>query len=292
MFELPEPIQNFLVKLTSDTRLPAYMLVKQDGNLLSCGGMLSAYGIDNLKEDQRIGDQVIFLEGLIPLSSSPLFLPHLQTDKGLAADIYLFNGDEGVWILMLDATSEVRKRKPLQQKAHDLSLTLSELERSEAELLQEKEELETLVDDRTLELARMNLQLKLELQEKQKIENALRESETKFRRLYESNMIGIMFCDANGIVTDANDVFLQMIGYERIDLLSGKIRWEEITTVESRGLDSESLEELRFRGAYTPTEKTFICKDGSKVNLLFGAALIAGEQQQAVCFALNMNSQE
>jgi PAS domain S-box-containing protein len=192
--------------------------------------------------------------------------------------------------LLLDATSEVRKRKPLQQKAHELSLTLSELERNEAELLQEKEELETLVDDRTLELARMNLQLKLELQEKQKVENALRESEAKFRRLYESNMIGIMFCDAKGIVTDANDVFLQMIGYKRIDLLSGRIRWDEITTAESRGLDSESLEELRFRGAYTPTEKTFICKDGSQIKLLFGAALITGEQQ-TVCFALNMNQE-
>jgi PAS domain S-box-containing protein len=291
MFEIPEPIQKFLVKLTSDTRLPAYLFVKNDGSLSAWGGMLSAYGIDNLKQDQRIGEQVIFLEGLIPLSSSPLFLPHLQTDNGLATDIYLFNGDEGVWILMLDATSEVRKRKPLQQKAHDLSLSLSELERSEAELLQEKEELETLVGDRTLELARMNLQLKLELQEKQKIENALRESETKFRRLYESNMIGIMFCDANGVVMDANDVFLQMIGYERIDLLSEKICWDEITTPDSRHIDSESFEELRFRGAYTPKEKTFICKDGSQITLLFGAALITGEQKQTVCFALNMNPQ-
>lgn len=292
MFELPEPVQKFVVKLVSDTRLPAYLLVQNDGVLKAWGGMLTAYGIDNLEPDKPIGEQVYFLEGMIPLSTSPLLLPHLQTEEGFAADVYLFNGVDSVWVLLLDATSEVRKRKPLQQKAHELSLSVSELERTEAELLQEKEELESLVDDRTLELARMNLQLKLELQEKEKIENALRDSETKFRRLYESNMIGIMFRDANGVVTDANDVFLQMIGYERMDVLSGNILWDNITNADSRSLDSQSFEEMRFRGAYTPTEKTFISKDGSEIKLLFGAALIPGEQQQTVCFALNLNAQE
>lgn len=291
MLELPEPIQKFLVKLTSDTRLPAYLLVRPDGNLSDSGGMLSAYGIDDLKRDAPIGEQVLFLEGMIPLSTSPMFLPLMQTDSGFAADIYLFNGSEGVWVLLLDATSEVRKRKPLQQRANELSLTLSELERVEAELIQEKGELETLIDDRTLQLAHTNLQLKLELQEKEKIENSLRQSEAKFRRLYESNMIGIMFRDAKGVVTDANDVFLQMIGYESLDLHKG-IRWDEITTNESNELDSESLEEMRLREAYTPTEKTFICKDGTRIKLLFGAALIAGEQQQTVCFALNLKPQE
>jgi len=287
MFELPEPIQKFLVKLISDTRLPAYMFIQSDGILKLSGGMLSVYGIGALNNDKPISEQVLFLEGLLPLTSSPLFLPHLNIDNNFAADVYLFNGNEGTWIVMLDASSEVRKRKPLQQKAHDLSLTVSELERTEAELIQEKEELATLVDDRTLELARTNLQLKLELQEKQKVENALRESEGKFRRLFESNMIGVMFRDANGVVTDANDAFLQMIGYERLDLLSGKIRWDEITAADSRSLDPQALQELRFRGAYTPREKTFIRKDGERVKLLFGAALIEG--QQTVCYALSMD---
>ncbi len=288
MFELPEPIQKFLVKLTSDTRLPAFMLVQSDGTLKLSGGMLSVYGIPALNHDKPINEQVLFLEGLLPLTSSPLFLPHLNIDNNFAADVYMFNGKEGTWVLLLDATSEVRKRKPLQQKAHDLSLTVSELERTEAELIQEKEELETLVDDRTLELAQTNLQLKLELQEKQKIETALRESEGKFRRLFESNMIGVMFRDASGVVTDANDAFLQMIGYERMDLLAGKIRWDEITATDSRSLDPQSLQELRFRGAYTPREKTFIRKDGERVKLLFGAALIEGTPQQTVCYALSM----
>jgi PAS domain S-box-containing protein len=288
MPSLPSPINDFMLKLNIDTRSPAYLLVQKDGHLSDWGGDLAAYGINELRKDQPAGEQVFLLEGMLPLDSSPMFLPYVKTDSGLSADIYLFDAAEGTWVLLMDATWEARKRKAIQQKANDLSLFVVEQQKVGEELQQKKDELEELVERRTHALAKANFQLKLELEERQRIEDALRTSEAKFRRVSESNMIGIMFWDLTGTVTEANDAFLDMIGYSREELQQGQVRWDNITRPELRHLDDHAIEEMRERGTCTPFEKVFIRKDGDRIPLLFGAALLEGSKHQTVCFALDL----
>src|SRR5436190_18547267 len=50
-----------------------------------------------------------------------------------------------------------------------------------------------------------------------RLEEALRSSEERFRRVIESNIIGVIVVES-GFVTEANDVFLTMLGYTRSDL--------------------------------------------------------------------------
>jgi PAS domain S-box-containing protein len=214
----------------------------------------------------------------------------VKTDSGLYADVYLMRSDEGTSVLFLDATFDARKRKAIQQKANDLSLFVVEQQKEGDELKQAKDELEELVEKRTNALARANFQLKLELEERERIEEALRASEAKFRRVSESNMIGIMFWDLNGTVTDANEAFLNMIGYTHDELVEGKIKWDEITRPELRHLDTLAIQEMKETGASVPFEKQFIRKDGSRVPLLFGAALLEGSKHQTVCFALDVST--
>jgi PAS domain S-box-containing protein len=285
---LPSPISDFILKLNIDTRSPAFLLVQKDGRLSEWGGDLASYGIADLRKDQPAGEQIFLLEGMLPLDASPMFLPYVKTDSGLSADIYMFDDEAGTWVLLMDATWEARKRKAIQQKANDLSLYVVEQQKVEEELQQKKDELEELVERRTHALAKANFQLKLELEERQRIEDALRTSEAKFRRVSESNMIGIMFWDLTGTVTEANDAFLDMIGYSREELLAGKVRWDDITRPELRHLDDQAIEEMREKGACTPFEKVFIRKDGSRIPLLFGAALLEGSKHQTVCFALDL----
>ncbi len=289
MLNLPAPVGEFMLKILSDTRTPAYLLVQDDGKLSDWGGDLDAYGIKDLQRDARAGEQVFFLEGLLPLDQSPTFLPYVKTDSGLSADVYLFRGEEGNWVLLLDATWDARKRKAIQQKANELSLYVVEQQREGEELRQAKDELEDLVEKRTHALARANFQLKMELEERQRIEEALRASEAKFRRVAESNMIGIMFWDLNGTVTDANDAFLEMIGYTREDLEAGSIKWDEITMPELAHFDTLAIKEMKETGASVPFEKQFIRKDGTRIPLLFGAALLEGSGHQTVCFALDLS---
>jgi PAS domain-containing protein len=52
----------------------------------------------------------------------------------------------------------------------------------------------------------------------------LEQRETKIRRLVDANIIGITIWTLDGRVLEANDAFLGMLGYERADLVSGRVR--------------------------------------------------------------------
>ncbi|HEY9611570.1 DUF4118 domain-containing protein, partial [Allocoleopsis sp.] len=121
----------------------------------------------------------------------------------------------------------------------------------------------------------------------------LQASEVKFRRLVESNIIGVISADTGGAITEANDAFLQMMGYTREDLLAGRVRWDDMTPPDLRHLDVPALEELRTRGAHTPYEKAYISKEGHRVPILVGSALLEDESREnVISFILNLSDRK
>lgn len=289
MSELPAPIRDFILELTEDMRSPAYMLVNRDNELMAWGGDWGAHEVSGLDERINVDEHVPFLQGMLPLETHNVFLPYVQTREGQYADIYLFERKEGTWVLLLDATADANKRQRLQQRANNLSVQVSDLEREGEQLYEAQSILEEKVRERTAALGEANLQLRRELAERKRIEDALRESESRFRRLSDSNMIGILFWDLKGRITDANDAFLEMLGYTREDLEAGRLNWDKVTRAESLSLDDDAFDEMRRTGACTPFKREFIRKDGTPVTLLFGAALLEGTQNKIVCFALDLS---
>jgi two-component system cell cycle sensor histidine kinase/response regulator CckA len=77
------------------------------------------------------------------------------------------------------------------------------------------DELEQRVKDRTAELARANEQLKLEIEERKHAEEALKESEERFRGLSENAPVIIFTLGLDGAVTYLNPAFEKVLGYKR-----------------------------------------------------------------------------
>ncbi len=119
-------------------------------------------------------------------------------------------------------------------------------------------------------------------------EEARRHSDARFRRLVESNIIGVIIENFDGRVLEANDAFLQMVGYSRDDLKSGRLRWDEITPPEHRPLDERAIEQLQTAGTCTPWEKDYIRKDGRRVPVLLGLTMLEGSPDECICFVLDM----
>ena len=101
----------------------------------------------------------------------------------------------------------------------------------------------------------------------------LQEREAKVRRLVDSNIIGIYIWDLEGRIIEANDAFLRMLGCDREDLVSGRVRWSDLTPPEWRDRDRNGpLKSYRTTGSLQPFEKEYFRKDGSRVPVLIGAA--------------------
>ncbi|WP_440963997.1 AAA family ATPase [Massilia sp. GER05] len=120
----------------------------------------------------------------------------------------------------------------------------------------------------------------------------VRDSHARIRRLVESNIIGIFFWDLSGNITDANDAFLRMLGYERQDLLAGEVNWERMTLAEYRALDVRKVAELREARTCVPYEKEFLRNDGSRVPVLIGAVLFDDSPDHGVAFVLDLSERK
>jgi PAS domain S-box-containing protein len=118
---------------------------------------------------------------------------------------------------------------------------------------------------------------------------SLQAREARIRRLVESSIIGIFFWDLSGNITDANDAFLQMIGYSRPDLQAGEVNWGHMTLPEYKALDEQKVAEVRATRTCTPYEKEFRRKDGSRVPVLVGAVLFDDSPDHGVAFVLDLS---
>ena len=120
----------------------------------------------------------------------------------------------------------------------------------------------------------------------------LQEREAKIRRLVDANIIGIFIRDNEGRILEANDAFLRIVGYDREDLVSGGIRWTDLTPPEWRDRGARVVQELKTTGTAQPFEKEYLRKDGSRVPVLIGAAIFEESGNQGVAFVLDLTERK
>ena len=132
----------------------------------------------------------------------------------------------------------------------------------------------------------------IDVTERKRAEEALRESEAKTRRLVDSNIIGIFVWDFDGRILEANDEFLRMVSYGREDLVSGRIRWAELTPPDWRERNDARIERQKTSGRFEPFEKEFTRKDGSRVPVLIGGATFEEGGSQGVAFVLDLTERK
>ncbi|HEY9686673.1 MAG TPA: PAS domain S-box protein [Coleofasciculaceae cyanobacterium] len=132
-----------------------------------------------------------------------------------------------------------------------------------------------------------------DITERKRMEDALRASEARLRRIIDSSIIGVLFWRGfDGTITDANDAFLNMIEYTREDLNQGHLNWRKLTPTEYIGEDEKAIIQLEQYGIAHPFEKQYIRKDGSRADILVGAAYLDDLKEDGVAFLVDITERK
>src|SRR4029077_6042032 len=105
--------------------------------------------------------------------------------------------------------------------------------------------------------------LQAELKSLVSLHGEIEEREKKIRRLVDANIIGIFVWDVEGDILEANDAFVRLIGYDREDVVAGRLRSTELTPPEWRDDTARRVAEVRATGTVQPRDKQYFRKDGS-----------------------------
>jgi two-component system, cell cycle sensor histidine kinase and response regulator CckA len=128
--------------------------------------------------------------------------------------------------------------------------------------------------------------------ERVRAEHDARVSEERFRRIFESNMIGLMLFRLTGEVTEANEAMLQILGYSGAEVSAGQLDWRKSTVPGYEPADERALLALSRDGVCTPYEKELFRKDGSRVPVLIGGATLNEASGTGVAFMLDLSERK
>ncbi|OLC49630.1 MAG: hypothetical protein AUH82_00165 [Chloroflexi bacterium 13_1_40CM_4_65_13] len=128
--------------------------------------------------------------------------------------------------------------------------------------------------------------------ESSRLYGELLEREAKIRRLVDANVVGVLISDLDGRVSEANNAYLDMVGYTRDDLVSGRVKWTDLTPPEWMAVSQRAVEQLRDTGTADLFEKEYFRKDGSRVPVLVAAAALGGNPIQVVAFVVDLRERK
>jgi formate hydrogenlyase transcriptional activator len=100
-----------------------------------------------------------------------------------------------------------------------------------------------------------------------RIEEALLNKRSGSRQIPPESRIGGIVSGEFDRITEANDAFLNMLGYQREEFVAGALRWADIVAPECLPLQEHAHEESLLHGACTPFEIEYIRKDDTRVRV-------------------------
>jgi PAS domain S-box-containing protein len=115
----------------------------------------------------------------------------------------------------------------------------------------------------------------------------LRDRDFRYNNLWTSTLVGIYVADLKGVVREANDTFLTMIGYSRGEMEAGDVQMLNLATTEYKA-DAE-VRKSRFlkEGQMGPFEREWVLRDGGRFRGVVFATKM--EADMAMCMVLDIS---
>lgn len=105
--------------------------------------------------------------------------------------------------------------------------------------------------------------------------------------LLHTTAIGVLWGEGTA-VHQANDAFIEMVGWDRTELESGAIDWIARTPEEYRRVDLEGMERLKNGEPFPMIEKEYFRADGTRVPVLIGGIVLSRDPFKWLSLVLDL----
>jgi len=150
------------------------------------------------------------------------------------------------------------------EKGSDASELMDVVHRAfQTRLTRYARELEDAAAERTRELTEANESLRCEVEEHKRTEAALRESEQRFRLLYEQSPLGYQSLDGRGRFIEVNEAWLKTLGYTRREVIGRS--FGDFLPSEYAERFKERLRRFKAMGDVSNVQFEMVRKNGSQI---------------------------
>ena len=154
---------------------------------------------------------------------------------------------------------------------------------SERELRKHRRHLEALVQVRTADLVEANRRLEKEIGQRKRAQEVLRESEERYRQLFEGVGDAVLVLDSNLRIADCNEAAVERYGYSRVELL-------ELTPADLVHPDCHDRFPAEMSRAWSRSvstfETVFVHKDGTPIPVEANAQCIDYQMESTILAVL------
>jgi PAS domain S-box-containing protein len=147
-------------------------------------------------------------------------------------------------------------KKVMNSTIASISREINRRKRTEAALQKARNELEQRVEERTAELTAANINMRQEIAERKRVEEALRESELRFRRVTEAAFEGVAVTEGGRLI-DVSEKLAKLFGYQRSGLIG-----KPIASLIAPNVRDDTLSKI-LSGYSLPFESICLRKDGN-----------------------------
>lgn len=172
-------------------------------------------------------------------------------------------GQVGYQILLQDSQQSLMRQKLKRRQNYAFDVYELQLKKKSGDLIWVQVSGSPILDDNGNIIGSIGLHT--DISERKRVEQALRESEERYRRFFEEDLSGDFETTPDGQLLECNQAFADMLGFDSV----ADARRTNMTTVyESKEQREEFLQELRQKGKIQYAERELIRKDGTRIHVI------------------------
>ena len=112
-------------------------------------------------------------------------------------------------------------------------------------------------------------------------------AQARYETLFASNVVGVFFCDADGVITQANRALLDIAGRDAAEVAGRRITLQDLMTPAAHAVHAARLREIHEHGVLPPAPAELLHRNGASVPVLLASAVVEQTAGEIVTFVVD-----